>query len=197
MSRPPLSNETGRSGFRQAGPSRLVHVAQHVDGPQQRGCGRHALEGEGRQKGRCPAPHAGIVLAQHLVGIKIFRTRQRLRFGNARAEAIPRDHRRDCVKEVPLALASRNQCGADARVKANLLIDGAAIGLESAGVPALGLAKHRADEPVKQIDRLVCQIGDQVERNSDQGRMTALTFIAGDMLNRSTAGLAGELGKAA
>src|SRR5215469_14241740 len=41
------------------------------------------------------------------------------------------------------------------------------------------------------------QIGDQVERNSDQGRMTALTFVAGDMLYRGTAGLAGELGKAA
>ena len=137
------------------------------------------------------------MLAQHLVGIELLRTRQRLRFGNTRAEAIPRDHRRDRAKGVLLALASRNQGGADARVKANLLIDGAAIGLEGAGMPPLGLAKHRADEPVKQIDRLVCQIGDQVERNSDQGRMTALTFIAGDMLNRSTAGLAGELGKAA
>ena len=44
---------------------------------------------------------------------------------------------------------------------------------------------------------MVCQIGAQVERNSDQGCMTALTFVAGDMLYRSTAGLAGELGKAA
>ena len=100
--------------------------------------------------------HAGIVLAQLLVRIKLLRTRQRSRFGNARAEAIPRDHRRDRVKGVLLALASRNQGGADARVKANLLIDGAAIGLEGAGVPPLGLAKHRADEPVEQIDGLVC-----------------------------------------
>jgi hypothetical protein len=96
------------------------------------------------------------------------------------------DHRRDCVKGILLGRARCNQGGADARVKANLLIDGPAIGLEGAGlegagVQALGLAKHRADEPVEQIDGLVCQIGAQVERNSDQGRMTALTFVARDM----------------
>jgi hypothetical protein len=33
---------------------------------------------------------------------------------------------------------------------------GAAIGLEGAGVQPLGLAKHRPDEPVEQIDGLVC-----------------------------------------
>ena len=87
--------------------------------------------------------------------------------------------------------------GVDARVQANLLIDGTAIGLEGPGMPPFDLAKHRADEPVEEIDGLVCQIGDQVERNGDQGRMTALTFVAGDMLYRGTAGLAGELGKAA
>jgi hypothetical protein len=81
--------------------------------------------------------------------------------------------------------------------QANLLIDGTAIGLEGPGMPGFDLAKHRADEPVEEIDGLVCQIGDQVERNSDQGRVTALTFVAGDMLYRGTAGLAGELGKAA
>jgi len=34
-------------------------------------------------------------------------------------------------------------------------------------MPRFDLAEHRADEPVKQIDGLVCQIGDQVERNGD------------------------------
>jgi len=55
---------------------------------------------------------------------------------------------------VLLALARRNQSGADARVQANLLIDGTAIGLERAGMPPFHLAKHRADEPVEQIDGL-------------------------------------------
>jgi hypothetical protein len=64
-------------------------------------------------------------------------------------------------------------------------------------MPPFDLAKHRADEPVEQIDGLFCQIRDQVERNSDRGRMTALTFVVGDMLYRGTAGLVGELGKAA
>jgi hypothetical protein len=40
-------------------------------------------------------------------------------------------------------------------VKANLLVDGVTV-LEAAGMPSLGLAKHRADEPVEQIDGLVC-----------------------------------------
>src|SRR5215469_7072714 len=74
-----------------------------------RGCGWYALEREGCPKGRSPAPHAGIVLAQQLVGIKLFRTCQGRRFGNAGAEAIPRDHRRDRVKGVLLALARRSQ----------------------------------------------------------------------------------------
>jgi hypothetical protein len=33
-------------------------------------------------------------------------------------------------------------------------------------MPPFDLAKHRADKPVEQIDGLVCQIGDQVERGS-------------------------------
>jgi hypothetical protein len=74
------------------------------------------------------------VLAQHLVGIELLRTRQRRRFGNACAEALPGDHRRDRVKGVLLGRARCNQGGADAGVKANLLIDGTAIGLEGAGV---------------------------------------------------------------
>jgi hypothetical protein len=64
-------------------------------------------------------------------------------------------------------------------------------------MPRFDFAKHRVDEPVEQIDGLVCQIGDQVKRKSDQGRMTTLTLVAGDMLYRGTAGLAGELGEAA
>ena len=63
-------------------------------------------------------------------------------------------------------------------------------------MPPLGLAKHRPDEPIKQIDGLVRQAGDQVEGNSDQGGMAALTLVAGDMLRRGTARLADELGKA-
>jgi hypothetical protein len=48
-------------------------------------------------------------------------------------------------------------------------------------MPPFDLAKHRADEPVEQIDGLFSQIRDQVERNSDQGRIMALTFLAGAM----------------
>jgi len=65
------------------------------------------------------------------------------------------------------------------------------------GHAALPPCEHRADEPVKQINGLVCQVGDQIERNGDQGRMTALTFVPGYMLYRGTSGCAGELGMAA
>ena len=62
-------------------------------------------------------------------------------------------------------------------------------------MPPLGLAKHRPDEPIEQIDGLVRQAGDQIEGNSDQGGMAALTLVAGDVLRRGTARLADELGK--
>ena len=52
-------------------------------GAHERGCGRHALEGEGGEERRRPAPDAGIVLAQHLVGIEVLRARQRFSFGDA------------------------------------------------------------------------------------------------------------------
>ena len=51
------------------------------------------------------------------------------------------------------------------------------------------------DEPVEQVDGLVCQIGAQVERNGDQGGVAALAFVAGDMLRRGTAGFAGKRSK--
>ena len=172
-----------------------VHLAQHLDGAHQRGGGRHALEGEGGEESRRPAPDAGIMLAEHLVGVELLRARQRLRFGDGRAEALPRDHRGDRVKGVLLVVARRDQRGADARVETHLLVDGAAIGLEGAGMPPLGLAEHRPDQPVEQIDGLVRQAGDQVEGDGDQGGMAALTLVAGDMLRRGAARLAGELGK--
>jgi hypothetical protein len=60
--------------------------------------GWYALEREGREKGRRPAPHAGVMLAQHLVRIEFLRSRQHLCFGDGGAEALPRDHRRDRIK---------------------------------------------------------------------------------------------------
>src|SRR3954453_1229348 len=134
--------------------------------------------------------------AQHLVGIELFRARQRLRGGNAGAEALPRDYRRDRIEGVLPALARGNQRGADAGVEANLLVNSTAIGLKGPGMPVLGLAEHGSDEPVEQIDSLIRQDGAQIERHGYQGRMTALTFVSGDMLCRGATGLAGELGKA-
>jgi len=63
-------------------------------------------------------------------------------------------------------------------------------------MPVLGLAEHRSDEPVKQIDGLIRQRGAEVEGNGGQGRVAAPAFIAGDMLRRGAAGLAGKLGEA-
>jgi hypothetical protein len=193
---PSLADEAGRDGFRQLEYRGFVHLAQRIDGAQQRGGGRHALEGEGREKGRRPASHAGVVRAQHLVGIELFRTRQRLRRGDAGAEALPRDHCRDRIEGVLPALARGNQRGADAGVETDLLVNGTAIGLEGPGMPVLGLAEHGSDEPVEQIDSLIRQDGAQIERHGYQGRMTALTFVSSDMLCRGASGLAGKLGKA-
>ena len=62
-------------------------------------------------------------------------------------------------------------------------------------MPSLGLAEHRADQTVEKVDGLVGQAGGDVERGGDQRRMPALSLIAGDMLDRGAASLAGELRK--
>ena len=78
-----------------------VHLAQHLDGTQQRRGGGDALKGEGGQEGRRPAPHRGVMLAQDLVGIEILRTRERFRFDDAGTKALPRDDRSDRLERVP------------------------------------------------------------------------------------------------
>ena len=137
------------------------------------------------------------MLAEHLVGIELFRPRQRPGLRDGCEKAVPGDDRGDRVKGVLLVVARRDQSGADAGVEADFLIDRAAIGLEGAGVPLIRFAEHRPDQPVKQIDGLVCQAASgEIEGDGDQGGMSALALVAGDMLYRRAARFAGELGEA-
>ena len=136
------------------------------------------------------------MLAEHLVGIKLFRPRQRHRLRDGREEAVPRDYRGDRVKGVLLVVAGRDQSGTDTGVETDLLVDGAAVGLEGAGMPLVGFAEHCPDQPVEQIDGLVRQAGGEIEGDGDQGGMPALALVACDMLDRGAARFAGELGKA-
>ena len=76
MARPALPDEAGRRGFRQGARPDAVHLAQNLDGAQQRGGGRDALEVEGVQKGRRPTADAGIMLAEGLVGVELLRPRE-------------------------------------------------------------------------------------------------------------------------
>ncbi len=102
------------------------------------------------------------MLAELLVDIELLRSRQRLGLGDSRAKPLPRDHRRDRAKGIQVVLAGGDQRSADARIKTDLLVDGPGIGLEGAGMATLGLAKHRANQAVKQVDRLVSQAGGEV-----------------------------------
>jgi hypothetical protein len=132
------------------------------------------------------------VLAKHLVGIEILRARQRLRFGDADAKALPRDDRRDCLERVLPSLARRNQGGADTRIKADLLVDGASVGLKGTAVPGIGLGEHRADEPFEQVDRLIGQGGAEIKGDRGQGCVSALPFVSSEMLGRRPSSLTGE-----
>ena len=196
MARPTLPDEADRRGFRQAGRGLSVHIAQHVDGTHECRRGRHTLEDECVKESRSPTADAGIVLAEHLVGVELFRARQRLGLRDSREEAVPRDYRGDRVKGVLLVVARGDQSGADAGVEADLLVDGAAIGLEGAGMPFIGFAEHHPDQPVKQIDGLVRQAGSEIEGDGNQGGMPTLALVARDMLRRGAAGFTGELSKA-
>jgi len=196
VTRPPFSNEAGRRGFRQAGHGRTVHAAQQVDGTHEWRCSRHALEDECVEERGCPASDASIVLAQHLIGVKFLRTRQRFSLGYRRAEAVPRDDPGDRIKCILFAVARRNKGGADAGIKTDFLVDGATGGLERAGVLPFGFAEHRPDQPVEQVDCLVGQAGGEVERDRDQSSVSARAFVSGQMLHRGAAGFTGKLGQA-
>ena len=68
----------------------------------------------------------------------------------------------------------------------------ARIGLEGTGMPTFGLAEHRPDQPVEQIDGLVGQVDAEIQTDGDQRCMPALAFVAGDVLHRCPVGLARE-----
>lgn len=141
-------------------------------------------------------PNRGVMLAQHLVGIEVLWARQRFRFGDAGAKALPRDDRGDRRERILSDLARRNQGGADAGIEANLLVNRASIGSKSAGMLRLGLGEHHSDEPLEQIDGLVGQSGAELEGDRDQSSVAALPFVSGDMLSRRPARLTGKLRKA-
>ena len=136
------------------------------------------------------------MLTELLVDIKLLRSRQRLGLGDGRAKPLPRDHGRDRTEGIQVVLAGGDQRSTDARIKTDLLVDGPGIGLEGAGMPALGLAKHGADQAVKQVDRLVSQAGGKVQADGDQRRVPALPLVTGDMLHGGAASLASKQGKA-
>ena len=60
-------------------------------------------------------------------------------------------------------------------------------------MPCFGFAEHRPDQPVEQVDRLVGQTGGEIEADSDQGGVPALTLKAGHILHRGAAGFADKL----
>ena len=95
---------------RQSGGVLAVHLAQHLDGAQQRGGCRHALECERREERRRPAPDPDIVLAEVLERVEFFRPGQRLSFGNGFTKPFPWDHAPDGPKRVLLvSLGSRKR----------------------------------------------------------------------------------------
>jgi hypothetical protein len=109
---------------------------------------------------------------------------------------VPKDYRGDRIKGILLVVARRDQSGPDTGIETDLLVDGAAIGLEGAGMPLVGFAEHRPDQPVEQVDCLVRQAGREIEGDGDQGCMPPTALVARDMLYRGAAGFAGELDKA-
>jgi len=136
------------------------------------------------------------MLTQPLVGIEVFRARQRFRFGDVHAKALPRHDRGDRLKRVLPGLTRRNQGSADPRIETDLLVDGASIGLKGAGMPCLGLGEHRADEPFEQVDRLIGQGGTEIEGDGGQGGVAALPFVSSKMLGRRPSSLTGKLREA-
>src|SRR5208282_2012751 len=111
-----------------------------------------------RKAGR-PAPQAGIVLGQHLVGVEVIRPGQRFCLGDSRAEAVPRNDLGNRVEGVALGLTRCDEGGPNSRIQPDLLVYRARIVLERADIAALGLAEHRSHQPVEQIDGVIREAG--------------------------------------
>jgi hypothetical protein len=133
------------------------------------------------------------VLAKVLEGVEFFRPGQCFGFGNGFTKALPREHARNGFKRVLLLGLGSNQCSSDARVKANLLVDGSGIRLEGASMPPFGLAEDPADQAVEKIDGLIGQAGAEIQGDGNQRRMPALPLETGDMLNRGFVSLVRKL----
>ena len=133
------------------------------------------------------------MLSQLLIGIEFLRPRQFLGFGNSGDEPLPIDHFGDGGKCILLLLAGGDHGSTHAGVEANLLVDRTCIGLKRARLPPLRAAKHRADEAVEHVDGMISQAGGKLDAGGDQCRVPALALVAGDMLHRHPASLAGEL----
>lgn len=157
MRRPALPDESGRSRFRQSRLVRAIRLTQNLDGSHERSGGRRAFEFERIEEGGRPAPNADIALAEPLIGVELLRSRQRLRFRDARAEALPGNDRRNCPEGVLLVFARGDQGTANARIEADFFVDGLGVGLKGAGLPPLGLEEHRADQTIKQVEGVIGQ----------------------------------------
>jgi hypothetical protein len=136
------------------------------------------------------------VLAKVLEGVKFFRPGQCFSFCNGFTEALPWDHAMDGSKRVLLVRPGSDQSGSDARVEANLLVDGTGIRLEGTSMPSFGLAEDPADQAVEKIDRLVGQAGGEIQGDGHKCRMPALPLETSDMLNGGFVSLACELAQA-
>ena len=159
MRRPALPDESGRSRFRQSRLARAIRLAQNLDGSHERSGSRRAFEFERIEEGGRPAPNADIALAEPLIGVEFLGSRQRLRFRDARAEALPGNHRRNCPEGVMLGFARGDQGGANARIETDFLVDCFGVGLKGAGLPPLGLEEHRADQTIEQVEGVIGQSG--------------------------------------
>ena len=133
------------------------------------------------------------MLAKRLIVVELFWSCELFGFGNGRAEALPRNHCGDRTIGIMLAVACGDQRGTDASVEPDLFIDRPRIRLGGAGMVSLGLAEHRADQTIEQVDGLVGQDRGDVQCCGDQGRVPALPLVAGHMLDSGAAGLANEL----
>jgi hypothetical protein len=97
------------------------------------------------------------------------------------------------ASEASCAITSGDQRSTNASIKPDLLVDRPGIRLEGTAVPPFGLAEHRADQPVKQLDGLVGQVGGNVERGGGECRVPTLPLITGNMLHCSAPGLARQM----
>ncbi|MBB5462668.1 hypothetical protein HDG33_006342 [Paraburkholderia sp. Cpub6] len=106
-----------------------------------------------------------------------------LRFTDAGREGLPRHDGFDGLEWIDACFLRGDQCRANLRVKAHLVIDRLALGRKTLFVLVLRLGEERTDQPVVEVQNFICQRRGRVKQDRNERGVTPVRFIFLDLID--------------